>query len=110
VLERYFIPYFGDRFITSITYEDLQQFAKWREHKMGHDPRASTLTVPPEIAVGPSRDIAFGNTLPGIGWGHGVLEGARRSLPEHATSTVLGPQDRECAEQVPEIHAADSED
>ena len=45
VLERYFIPYFGDRFITSITYEDLQQFAKWREHKMGHEPRASTLNT-----------------------------------------------------------------
>lgn len=45
VLEKYFIPYFGDRFITSITYEDLQQFAKWREHKMGHEPRASTLNT-----------------------------------------------------------------
>ena len=45
VLEKYFIPYFGDKFITSITYEELQQFAKWREEQMGHTPRASTLNT-----------------------------------------------------------------
>ena len=45
VLERYFIPYFGDRFVTSITYEELQQFAKWREERMGHAPKASTLNT-----------------------------------------------------------------
>lgn len=45
VLERYFIPYFGDKFVTSIKYEDLQQFAKWREEKMGHAPKASTLNT-----------------------------------------------------------------
>ena len=45
VLEKYFIPYFGDKFITSINYEELQQFAKWREQKMGHAPRASTLNT-----------------------------------------------------------------
>lgn len=45
VLERYFIPYFGDRFVTSITYEELQRFAKWREERIGHAPRASTLNT-----------------------------------------------------------------
>jgi integrase len=45
VLEKYFIPYFGDKFVTSIKYEDLQQFAKWREGKMGHAPKASTLNT-----------------------------------------------------------------
>lgn len=45
VLERYFIPYFGDRFVTSITYEELQQFARWREERMGHPPKASTLNT-----------------------------------------------------------------
>jgi integrase len=45
VLEKYLIPYFGDRFVTSITYEELQRFAKWREGKMGHEPRASTLNT-----------------------------------------------------------------
>ena len=45
VLEKYLIPYFGDRFVTSINYEELQRFAKWREGKMGHEPRASTLNT-----------------------------------------------------------------
>ncbi len=45
VLEKYFIPYFGDKFVTSIKYEDLQQFAKWREEKMGRAPKASTLNT-----------------------------------------------------------------
>ncbi|MEY2991073.1 MAG: hypothetical protein RI946_467, partial [Pseudomonadota bacterium] len=45
VLEKYLIPYFGDRFVTSINYEELQRFAKWREGKMGHEPSASTLNT-----------------------------------------------------------------
>gem|GEM_PF-40361 len=45
VLERYLIPYFGDRFVTSIAYEDLRQFALWREQKLGREPRASTLNT-----------------------------------------------------------------
>ena len=45
VLEWYFIPYFGDKFVTSIKYEDLQRFAKWCEEKMGHAPKAITLNT-----------------------------------------------------------------
>lgn len=45
VLNKYLIPYFGDKFVTSITYEELQKFAKWREQKMGHAPMASTLNT-----------------------------------------------------------------
>ncbi len=45
VLEKYLIPYFGDKFITSITYEELQKFAKWRAEKMGREPKASTLNT-----------------------------------------------------------------
>lgn len=45
VLEKYLIPFFGDKFITSITYEELQKFAKWRAEKMGREPRASTLNT-----------------------------------------------------------------
>lgn len=45
VLDKYLIPYFGDKFITSITYEELQKFAKWRAEKMGREPRASTLNT-----------------------------------------------------------------
>jgi integrase len=45
VLEKYLIPYFGDKFITSINYEELQKFAKWRADKMGREPKASTLNT-----------------------------------------------------------------
>lgn len=45
VLEKYLVPYFGDKFITSITYEELQKFAKWRTEKMGREPKASTLNT-----------------------------------------------------------------
>lgn len=45
VLNRYLIPYFGDKFVTSIDYEELQRFAKWRADKMGREPMASTLNI-----------------------------------------------------------------
>ena len=45
VLNRYLIPYFGDKFVTSIDYELLQRFAKWRADKMGREPMASTLNT-----------------------------------------------------------------
>jgi len=45
VLNRYLIPYFGDKFVTSIDYELLQRFAKWRTDKMGREPMASTLNT-----------------------------------------------------------------
>ncbi|MBR3371927.1 MAG: site-specific integrase [Rhodobacteraceae bacterium] len=45
VLEKYFIPYFGETFVTSIKYEELQKFSKWREEKIGHAPKASTLNT-----------------------------------------------------------------
>lgn len=45
VLEKYLIPFFGDKFVTSITYEELQKFAKWRTEKMGREPKASTLNT-----------------------------------------------------------------
>ena len=38
VLNRYLVPYFGDKFVTSIDYEELQRFAKWRTDKMGRRP------------------------------------------------------------------------
>ena len=45
VLNCYLIPYFGDKFVTSIDYEELQRFAKWRADKMGREPMASTLNT-----------------------------------------------------------------
>lgn len=70
----------------------------WRELLI--DIKARGLAVPPEVAVG---DGAMGR------WGDGVLEGARRGLPCHAPSKMLGSQDRQCPEQIPEVHAADGE-
>jgi putative transposase len=40
---------------------------------------------------------------------HGVLEGARRGLSRHAPSALLGPQARQRAQQVSQIHAAGGE-
>ena len=66
----------------------------WRELLV--DIKARGLKVPPEIAVG---DGAMG-----------FWKAARRGVSRHASSAVLGPQDRQCPEQVPEIHAAHGED
>jgi integrase len=45
VIDRYLVPFFGDIFVTSIDYEMLQKFARWREAKMGREPRSSTLNT-----------------------------------------------------------------
>lgn len=45
VLEKYLIPFFGKKHVISITYETLQEFARWREQQMGSEPKASTLNT-----------------------------------------------------------------
>ena len=45
VIDKYLVPFFGDIFVTSIDYEMLQRFARWREAKMGREPRSSTLNT-----------------------------------------------------------------
>jgi integrase len=45
VLNKYLIPYFGGQFVTSIDYEELQRFSRWREQKMGREPMASTINT-----------------------------------------------------------------
>jgi hypothetical protein len=45
VIERYLIPYFGDLFVSSINYTELQRFARWRADKLGREPSASTLNT-----------------------------------------------------------------
>ena len=45
VIDKYLVPFFGDIFVTSIDYEMLQKFARWREAKMGREPRSSTLNT-----------------------------------------------------------------
>jgi len=43
-INRYLIPFFGKRYIDKISYEDFEQFDKWRIEKIGHEPMASTIT------------------------------------------------------------------
>jgi len=45
VIEKYLVPYFGDKFITSIGYAELQAFSQWRAQKLGRAPKASTLNT-----------------------------------------------------------------
>lgn len=41
VIDKYLVPFFGDIFMTSIHYEMLQGFTRWREAKKGREPRPS---------------------------------------------------------------------
>lgn len=43
VLEKYFIPYFGSKYIDRITDGDMMQFLAWRVQQMQRSPAASTL-------------------------------------------------------------------
>lgn len=42
-IERYFLPYFGDRQFEEITHQDVVEFELWRDRQMAKKPRASTL-------------------------------------------------------------------
>ncbi|WP_445809676.1 site-specific integrase [Yoonia sp.] len=44
-LHRYFIPFFGKTFITSIDHDRIQAFNAWRVTVIGHEPKASTLNT-----------------------------------------------------------------
>lgn len=43
VIERYFIPYFGERHLQTLKYKDISDFEAWRNHRMGITPKSSTL-------------------------------------------------------------------
>lgn len=43
VIERYFMPYFGQMYLTSITAKEILAFEAWRNQQMGRTPRGSTL-------------------------------------------------------------------
>ncbi len=43
VIERYFIPFFGQIYLTNISTKDMLAFEAWRNQQMGRMPRASTL-------------------------------------------------------------------
>ena len=42
-IERYFLPYFGDRQFEQLTHQDIVDFELWRDRQMAKKPRASTL-------------------------------------------------------------------
>ena len=43
VIERYFIPYFGEKYLQNIKHKDIADFEAWRNHRMGKNPKSSTL-------------------------------------------------------------------
>lgn len=42
VIERYFVPFFGEMYLTSITVKDIADFEVWRDEEMKKRPKAST--------------------------------------------------------------------
>ena len=42
-IERYFLPFFGERFLEQLTYTDIVEFEAWRDRQMAKKPKASTL-------------------------------------------------------------------
>ena len=43
IIERYFIPYFGDRMLEQLTHADVHEFEVWRDRQMARRPKTSTL-------------------------------------------------------------------
>lgn len=42
-IERYFVPYFGEKRIEQLTHTDIAEFEVWRDRQMRRKPKASTL-------------------------------------------------------------------
>jgi integrase len=42
-IERYFLPYFGDKLLEELTHTDISEFELWRDRQMLKKPRTSTL-------------------------------------------------------------------
>jgi hypothetical protein len=38
IIERYFIPFFGERHLQNIRHQHIAEFERWRNHKMGKQP------------------------------------------------------------------------
>ena len=43
IIERYFVPFFGERHLHTLTHQHVGEFERWRNHKMGKTPKSSTL-------------------------------------------------------------------
>ena len=42
-IEKYFLPYFGEKYLEQLTHNDITEFELWRNRQMGKQPKASTL-------------------------------------------------------------------
>ena len=42
-IERYFVPYFGERLLEELTHTDIREFELWRDRQMARKPKTSTL-------------------------------------------------------------------
>ncbi len=43
VIERYFVPYFGERQLETLTHVDIREFEAWRDRQLRRSPKTSTL-------------------------------------------------------------------
>ncbi len=43
IIERYFVPFFGERDLHTLKHQHIAEFERWRNHKMGKTPKSSTL-------------------------------------------------------------------
>ena len=43
IIERYFIPYFGERMLEQLSHIDVREFESWRDRQMVRKPKTSTL-------------------------------------------------------------------
>ena len=43
IIERYFVPYFGERQLETLTHTDIREFELWRDRQMTRHPKTSTL-------------------------------------------------------------------
>jgi len=43
IIERYFVPYFGERQLETLTHGDIREFEVWRDRQMTRKPKTSTL-------------------------------------------------------------------
>jgi integrase len=43
IIERYFVPYFGERQLESLTHGDMRDFEQWRDRQLTRRPKTSTL-------------------------------------------------------------------
>jgi hypothetical protein len=43
IIERYFVPYFGERQLETLTHSDVREFELWRDRRLSRAPKTSTL-------------------------------------------------------------------